>query len=149
MANYYNQPGYGPSANNLQFFPSSYMPGVPPGATAATPSQPGFGGYGAPPSHAYGGGVAGRMGEHGGLRTGWLAAFSTEGYEGEPPLMEELGINFGHIRAKVCSSLCLVSLPSYPSLMSRLSWNVRMLTAPRPPLRPSRYSTPSAASTST
>lgn len=48
-------------------------------------------------------GVSGRMGENqGGLRTGWLAAFGTEGYEGEPPLMEELGVNFGHIKGKVC-----------------------------------------------
>lgn len=45
---------------------------------------------------------AGGWGEQGGLRTGWLAAFSTEGYDGEPPLMEELGVNFGHIQAKVC-----------------------------------------------
>lgn len=42
------------------------------------------------------------MGEQGGLRTGWLAAFGTEGYEGEPPLLEELGVNFGHIKSKVC-----------------------------------------------
>ncbi len=41
------------------------------------------------------------MGEQSGLRTGWLAAFSTEGYDGEPPLLEELGVNFGHIQAKV------------------------------------------------
>ncbi len=47
------------------------------------------------------------MGEQGGLRTGWLAAFGTEGYEGEPPLLEELGVNFGHIQSKVCfASLC-------------------------------------------
>lgn len=49
-------------------------------------------------------GVSGRMGEQGGLRTGWIAAFSTEGYEGEPGLMEELGVNFGHIRDKVRST---------------------------------------------
>lgn len=54
----------------------------------------GFGGGGAA-------GVSGRMGEQGGLRTGWLAAFGTEGYEGEPPLLEELGVNFGHIKGKV------------------------------------------------
>lgn len=41
------------------------------------------------------------MGEHGGLRTGWLAAFGTEGYDGEPPILEELGINLSHIRTKV------------------------------------------------
>ena len=44
------------------------------------------------------------MGEQGGLRTGWLAAFGTEGYDGEPPLLEELGVNFGHIKTKVRSS---------------------------------------------
>ena len=44
------------------------------------------------------------MGEHGGLRTGWLAAFGTEGYDGEPPLLEELGVNFGHIKGKVCQA---------------------------------------------
>lgn len=48
-------------------------------------------------------GVSGRMGESGGLRTGWLAAFGTEGYDGEPGLMEELGVNFGHIKTKVSS----------------------------------------------
>jgi len=37
----------------------------------------------------------------GGLRTGWLAAFGTEGYDGEPPLLEELGVNFQHIQTKV------------------------------------------------
>ncbi len=50
-------------------------------------------------------GVSGRMGEQGGLRTGWLAAFGTEGYEGEPSLMEELGVNFGHIKTKVRGAL--------------------------------------------
>lgn len=60
--------------------------------------------------HGGGVGVSGRMGEnHGGLRTGWLAAFGTEGYEGEPPLMEELGVNFGHIKGKVCLSFFWVS----------------------------------------
>ena len=44
------------------------------------------------------------MGEQGGLRTGWLAAFGTEGYEGEPALMEELGVNFAHIKGKVSLS---------------------------------------------
>ena len=47
------------------------------------------------------------MGEQGGLRTGWLAAFGTEGYEGEPPLLEELGVNFGHIKVKVSMSLSM------------------------------------------
>ena len=55
----------------------------------------GFGGFSAP------GFVSGRMCEQGVLRTGWIAAFGTEGYDGEPPLLEELGINFGHISTKV------------------------------------------------
>jgi hypothetical protein len=112
------QPGY--SAQNLQFFPSSYGNPV---SGHSTPAQATYGGSPYPggsgqSSQAYGYGaptgfmaapgfgqpgpsVSGRMGEQGGLRTGWLAAFGTEGYEGEPPLLEELGVNFGHIQAKV------------------------------------------------
>lgn len=107
MSQYYGAPPpnqyAGGAAANLQFYPSSYSPGVPSqgapsqsynyGAPAPGPS--GYGGFGGAP------GVSGRMGEQGGLRTGWLAAFSTEGYDGEPPLLEELGVNFGHIQMKV------------------------------------------------
>ncbi|PRT55815.1 Protein transport protein yip1 [Wickerhamiella sorbophila] len=39
------------------------------------------------------------------LSTGILAAFSTSGYPGEPPLLEELGVNFGHILQKTKSAL--------------------------------------------
>lgn len=119
MAQYYPQQqpyGQGP-AQNLQFFPSSYTSV----SGHTTPSQASYG-FGAPPNPAaqaypvgggggYGGfgspaaGLSGRMGDvGGGLRTGWLAAFGTEGYDGEPPLLEELGVNFEHIRTKV--SLC-------------------------------------------
>jgi len=102
MSQYYGAPpnqGYAPSsAQNLQFYPSSY--GAQPVSGHATPSQasygyagpsssapgygsPGFGSsFGAPPGAAPG--VSGRMGEQSGLRTGWLAALSTEGYDGEP-----------------------------------------------------------------
>ena len=120
MANFYQQPqqpAY--SAQNLQFYPSSY------GAPTSNPSQARYsspyGGvnpnqatsqaypsYGTPTGFMSSGNfgqagsnVAGRMGEQGGLRTGWLAAFGTEGYDGEPPLLEELGVNFGHIKVKV------------------------------------------------
>lgn len=98
MAQYYpqQQQPYG-SAQNLQFYSSSYS--NQPVSGHSTPFQAYTGGaqanaYG---GAAYGGGfvgqpgVSGRMGEQGGLRTGWLAAFGTEGYEGEPPLLEELG----------------------------------------------------------
>jgi protein YIPF5/7 len=110
MSQYYgappqNQYGGGATAQNLQFYPSSYSPGI---QSHGTPSQAGYG-YGGG-SASYGGfggqgapGVSGRMGEQGGLRTGWLAAFSTEGYENEPPLLEELGFNFDHIQRKVSS----------------------------------------------
>jgi len=115
---YYNQPysqGPGTASSNLQFYQTSYS-NV---SGHTTPSQATYGGYGSANSaNAYPGysggssagfgsgppgmqGVSGRMGESGGLRTGWLAAFGTEGYEGEPGLMEELGVNFGHIKTKV------------------------------------------------
>lgn len=97
------------AAQNLQFFPSSYT--QQPGQAAGSPFQTynGMGGASTVQAGAYGfgdqagaAGVSGRMGEQGGLRTGWLAVFGTEGYEGEPPLLEELGVNFGHIKVKVC-----------------------------------------------
>ena len=122
MAQYYSQPyAQNPTpqpGQNLQFYPSSYTSGPVSGHT--TPSQASYGGYGGAPRGTTPGypnydsgraagfgagagivGVSGRMGEESGLRTGWLAAFGTEGYDGEPPLLEELGVNFGHIRTKV------------------------------------------------
>ncbi|KAJ6000158.1 hypothetical protein N7481_000567 [Penicillium waksmanii] len=122
MAQYYpQQQGYAPqgSAQNLQFFPSSYgsvsghttpaqasygnsagFGGAPNPSAQAYPVGGGYGGFGSPAT-----GVSGRMGEQGGLRTGWLAAFGTEGYDGEPPLLEELGVNFEHIRTKTLTVL--------------------------------------------
>jgi len=38
-------------------------------------------------------------------KMGWLAAFGTAGYPDEPPLLEELGINFGHIKSKTLTVL--------------------------------------------
>jgi protein YIPF5/7 len=96
-----------PSAQNLQFYPSSYsqqpvsghstpFQAYNTGASSGAYTNAGFGsGFAGQP------GVSGRMGEQGGLRTGWLAAFGTEGYDGEPPLLEELGVNFSHIKMKV------------------------------------------------
>ncbi|ODQ58719.1 hypothetical protein WICANDRAFT_32797 [Wickerhamomyces anomalus NRRL Y-366-8] len=43
--------------------------------------------------------VSGTLGDNT-LSTGILAAFSTSGYSNEPPLLEELGINFNHIKLK-------------------------------------------------
>ncbi|KAL2832384.1 surface antigen-domain-containing protein [Aspergillus cavernicola] len=106
------------SAQNLQFYPSTYSSV----SGHTTPSQASYGGFGAPPNPAAQGypvggvgggygfgsptaGVSGRMNEQGGLRTGWLAAFGTEGYDDEPPLLEELGVNFEHIRTKTLTVL--------------------------------------------
>lgn len=111
------QPAYGGNnanaAQNLQFYPSSYS--NQPVSGHSTPFQAAY--SGGAQSNVYGGGgfggagfaaspgVSGRMGEQGGLRTGWLAAFGTEGYDGEPPLLEELGVNFGHIKVKTLTVL--------------------------------------------
>ncbi|RDA88180.1 hypothetical protein CP532_6828 [Ophiocordyceps camponoti-leonardi (nom. inval.)] len=134
MSNFYSQANnnYAPpppppsgAAQNLQFYPSSYAaPSSSSGGVGGHSShqQQSYGGYhgagGSNPSGVAGGGgggggggaavgfgVSGRMGEQAGLRTGWLAAFSTEGYDGEPPLWEELGVNFGHIHKKTLAVL--------------------------------------------
>ena len=38
-------------------------------------------------------------------KMGWLAAFGTSGYPDEPPLLEELGVNFSHIKSKTLTVL--------------------------------------------
>lgn len=114
MAQYYGAPpnqGYAPTGgpNNLEFYASNYAQPV---SGHATPSQASYG-YGGPGvasgfNSGFGGGagVTGRLGENGNsLRTGWLAALSTEGYDGEPPLLQELGIKFPHIRSKTLAVL--------------------------------------------
>ena len=129
MAQYsYQPPQQNYNAPNLQFQQFAYPQPV---SGHTTPSQahyysqqsPGSGqayggasGFGAAP--AFGQGVTGRMGEQGGLRTGWLAAFGTEGYEGEPPLLEELGVNFGHIKGKVSKATYNLLLAS-PTLLGK------------------------------
>lgn len=130
----YNSNNYQQSAqNNLNFYQSSYSV-QPPVSGHSTPFQAAYGAGGSSSgsagaqygggSSSFGGGAAaagagnygfgagafpgasGQMGTgQSGLRTGWLAAFGTEGYEGEPPLLEELGVNFDHIRMKVCLRL--------------------------------------------
>ena len=116
MAQFFPPPhqGYAPqSSQNLQFYTSTYTDGRVSGQ--ATPHQAAYGAYPGATGmmghiHGGGGGVGvsamGSMGAvppgaRGPLPTGWLAAFGTSGYEDEPPLLEELGINFGHIKMKV------------------------------------------------
>ncbi|KAA6412400.1 MAG: Golgi membrane [Lasallia pustulata] len=86
MAQFYSQPAQPPySTPNLQFYPSSY-----PVSGHTTPSQALYGNYGAPAhgNQAYAG-----------------AGFGAPGYEGEPALLEELGVNFAHIKVKTLTVL--------------------------------------------
>jgi hypothetical protein len=109
----HNTPSYA-SPQNLQFYQSSYNnpTGVVSGHTtpAAAGGYGGFGGMGSMGNIGTTPGVGvqgagGVAGERGGLPMGWLAAFGTGGYDDEPPLLEELGVNFHHIKGKVCASL--------------------------------------------
>ncbi|KAI4202035.1 MAG: hypothetical protein LQ350_002823 [Teloschistes chrysophthalmus] len=153
-----SQPYQNPQSNNLNFYQSSYPAPVSGHSTPSQAQYPyvgsnanaygqqqnyggssSFGGFGAAGGVGGGGGVggiamgmggvSGRMGEQGGLRTGWLAAFGTEGYEGEPPLLEELGVNFGHIKGKVRKTL---SLPLFHGGKKRD--NPATLIPPGPPI---------------
>lgn len=83
----------------LNFYQSSYANPVA-SASAAPQSAPPGSGQGATPGASGGYGGEGRY-----LSTGWLAAFGTGGYPDEPPLLEELGINFEHIKSKTLTVL--------------------------------------------
>ncbi|KAJ1304743.1 hypothetical protein OPQ81_005881 [Rhizoctonia solani] len=88
--------GYYPQQPDLQFYTGS--PGVDPSAAfypGARPSLEGNVVAGAGPGSGtpnFGGSIQ--------PAGGWLSAFGTGGFEGEPPLLEELGVNLSHIRAK-------------------------------------------------
>lgn len=88
---------YGSAAQQSQGYGQPYAAGGGGGGGgASSAANYGFGAFPGQP------GASGQMGTgQGGLRTGWLAAFGTEGYDGEPPLLEELGVNFSHIQMKV------------------------------------------------
>ncbi|KAK9469457.1 hypothetical protein V1512DRAFT_218504 [Lipomyces arxii] len=106
---------YGGGSANLQFYSSNYDapqsassagrysrgPGINSRnqqfSTFGVPGVPGAGGAG-------GDGLsAAASGER--LSTGLLSAFGTSGYSDELPLLEELGINFGHIKTKTLTVL--------------------------------------------
>ena len=108
----YGYPGpqggqYGAPQNNLNFYQSNF------GNTPVDGSRTPFQAYGGTPQSGFTG--FGQAGQHdlsgsmgtasNGLSTGWLAAFGTEGYPGEPALLEELGVNFGHIQQKTWTVL--------------------------------------------
>ncbi|KAH8118923.1 Yip1-domain-containing protein [Phellopilus nigrolimitatus] len=92
---YYNQPQ--PQGQPLQFYAPSPGPsenGFYPGSRSSLEGNMGVQG-----SMAMGGASSGFGGNI--QQVGpWWTAFGTGGLEGEPPLLEELGINFSHIWAK-------------------------------------------------
>ncbi|KAK6199274.1 uncharacterized protein RJT21DRAFT_121584 [Scheffersomyces amazonensis] len=92
---YYQQQVNNPQ--NMQFYQSDY---------ANTYQQPNTGGNLGAMDSGFGGNidVSGVMGG-GELTQGILAAFGTSGYPGEPPLLEEVGINFQHIKSKTLAVL--------------------------------------------
>ncbi|KAM0714450.1 hypothetical protein Q7P37_010237 [Cladosporium fusiforme] len=111
MASYGYNPQ--PEAAGLNFYQSSYSNAPVSGHSTpfqaanyqgnAYPSSSAYGNFGAFPGQP---GATGQMGTgQSGLRTGLIAAFGTEGYEGEPPLLEELGVNFHHIQTKTLAVL--------------------------------------------
>ncbi|EWC47080.1 hypothetical protein DRE_03449 [Drechslerella stenobrocha 248] len=106
-------PGYGSSAANLQFYSSSYAD--PSGTVSGhtTPAQGAYAAYGGGSNSGigHGHGPFGGAGSGAGgdparpLPTGLLAAFGTGGYDDEATLLEEVGINFGHIKSKTLAVL--------------------------------------------
>jgi len=94
------QPSYYPTAAsaapNLQFYQSD--PSASSGGYNAYNHRPSLEGNVGSGSGV--GGVGGVGGPYGRIEGPWWYAFGTGGLEGEPPLLEELGINFSHILAK-------------------------------------------------
>lgn len=101
---------YGSTHQQGQYYaqPAAAQPGVPLQFYAPSPVGTTF--YPGSRSSLEGNvGAQGSMAQQGAVPTyggniqsagGWWTAFGTGGLEGEPPLLEELGINFSHIRAK-------------------------------------------------
>jgi hypothetical protein len=94
---YYNQQPS--SGDNLQFYSSTY-------GDAYNPSYYGNAPPGPPPSNMQ----SGNNFDYGRPAGSFWSAFGTGGFDDEPPLLEELGINFQHIRAKVGFLLNIVNI---------------------------------------
>ncbi|KAG0371529.1 hypothetical protein BGX24_001536 [Mortierella sp. AD032] len=100
----YNHQHGAQNSDNLQFFPSQYGDTTSsgyghqhqqqrstsfPGNTMSPAPELGYGGYNPVPGS-----------QMNSQPISWLSAFGAGGLEGEPPLLEELGINFSHIKSK-------------------------------------------------
>lgn len=87
---------YPKSPDPLAFYSSNYAD-----TTSASSGHTASGrGYG---DGRFPAGVSGGASYHG--PTGWVAAFTAASYEGEAPLLEELGVNFTHIKVKTLTVL--------------------------------------------
>jgi hypothetical protein len=86
---YYNQQAA--SGDNLQFYASSYGDSYNSSSSYYGNAPPG------PPPNMQ----SGNNFDYGRASGSFWSAFGTGGFDDEPPLLEELGINFLHIRAKV------------------------------------------------
>lgn len=95
MAFYNQQP------QNLQFFPTNYD-AYPNNNFGNVHNNPIQGTMDSQFASQYD--MSGTLGDKS-LSTGILAALSTSGYANEPPLLEELGINFNHIKGKTLAVL--------------------------------------------
>lgn len=97
---YYQNP------QNMPFYQSNYSNSfvLPSNDTMGTMGGMGAMDTGFGPGTGTGFDMSGSMGS-GELTPGILAAFGTSGYANEPPLLEELGINFQHIKTKTLAVL--------------------------------------------
>lgn len=96
-ASNYNDPSYMASS----YYGSSHTTGVAPPPLHQTASTSSMG------TSTMGGGATGDM-QYRQPGSFW-SAFGTGGFEDEPPLLEEIGINLQHIQAKV-SVFCLLGM---------------------------------------
>ena len=89
------------SPDPLAFYASNYATPSGPG-TSGPFNHRGYGDTGVPGVSSGGGNVGSDVYQG---PIGWVAAFTAAGYEGEPPLLEELGVNFSHIKVKTLTVL--------------------------------------------
>lgn len=107
---YYSQSQYGGYGGNsgavpnqsagLQFLPSQFDSSTSAFSAPTGTMNSGYNAGGSSTGYSYGGDNSRER-----LSTGLLAAFGTSGYIGEPPLLEELGFNFTHIKQKTLTVL--------------------------------------------
>ncbi|KAG0026660.1 hypothetical protein BGZ81_006193 [Podila clonocystis] len=109
MSHLFNQNNYNfdqqgaQNSENLQFYQSQYPDPTAGNYASNTQRQNSFPSNTMSPAPEYG--YAGYNsaipgGQMNPQPISWLSAFGTGGLEGEPPLLEELGINFSHIKSK-------------------------------------------------